>query len=49
MMAIFKGDIPASVSLGSIIKEIPLDWEAQRKTLGFSQEKTRTGTRKISV
>ena len=34
--AITRGDIPSSISLDRLKKGFPLDWEEQRKVLGFS-------------
>lgn len=34
--AIMHGDVPAELSLGRLKKGFSLDWDAQRKTLGFS-------------
>ena len=31
-----RGDVPVALSLGRLKKGFPLDWDAQRKTLGFS-------------
>jgi len=36
MDAIIKGDIPAQLSLGQLKKDIPLDWDEQRRLFGFS-------------
>ena len=36
MEAITRGDIPSSISLDRLKKGFPLDWEEQRKMLGFS-------------
>ncbi len=36
MQAIARGDIPSAVSLGRLKKGFPLDWQEQRKVLGFS-------------
>jgi hypothetical protein len=36
MAAIIRGDIPSTVSLDRLKKGFPLDWEDQRKELGFS-------------
>jgi site-specific DNA recombinase len=33
--AIVRGDVPAKLSLDRLKKGFPLDWDAQRKTLGF--------------
>ena len=34
--AIFKGDIPHTISLGKLIKSIPFKWEDQRESFGFA-------------
>jgi len=34
--AIVRGEVPVELSLDRLKKGFPLDWEAQRKTLGFS-------------
>ena len=34
--AIFKGDVPHTLSLGKLIKSIPLNWEEQRESFGFA-------------
>ena len=34
--AIMRGDVPVALSLGRLKKGFPLDWDAQRKTFGFS-------------
>ncbi len=36
MEAIARGNIPSAVSLGRLKKGFPLDWQEQRKVLGFS-------------
>ena len=36
MGAIARGNIPSAVSLGRLKKGFPLDWQEQRKVLGFS-------------
>ena len=36
MDAIIKGNIPAQLSLGQLKKNIPLDWDEQRRQFGFS-------------
>ena len=36
MEAITRGDIPSSISMDRLKKDFPLDWEEQRKVLGFS-------------
>jgi hypothetical protein len=36
MEAITRGDIPSSISLGRLKKGFPLNWQEQRKVLGFS-------------
>lgn len=36
MKAIMRGDIPSTLSLASLKKGFPLDWEEQRKVLGFT-------------
>jgi site-specific DNA recombinase len=34
--AIVRGEVPVELSLDCLKKGFPLDWQAQRKTLGFS-------------
>ncbi len=36
MEAIARGNVPSAVSLGRLKKGFPLDWQEQRKVLGFS-------------
>ncbi len=36
MKAIHRGDIPTSLTLGRLKKDIPLDWRKQRAELGFA-------------
>ncbi len=36
MKAIIKGDIPSTLSLDRLKKGIPIDWNEQRKILGFT-------------
>ena len=36
MDTIARGDIPAGVSLDRLTKGFPLDWNEQRKVLGFT-------------
>jgi hypothetical protein len=36
MEVIVRGDIPATLSLARLKKDFHLDWEAQRKVLGFT-------------
>ena len=36
MDAIIKVNIPAQLSLGQLKKNIPLDWDEQRRQFGFS-------------
>jgi len=36
MDAIIKGNVPAQLSLGQLKKDIPLDWDEQRRLFGFS-------------
>ena len=34
--AIFKGDVPHTLTLGKLIKSFPLNWEEQRESFGFA-------------
>ena len=36
MESVIKGDLPASLSLGSLKKGIPMDWQKQRDLFGFA-------------
>ena len=36
MEAIARGDIPSAVSMGRLKKGVSLDWEGQRRVLGFT-------------
>ena len=36
MKAIIHGDIPPTISLGTLKKGFPLDWDKQRQMLGFT-------------
>ncbi|MGB5308858.1 MAG: hypothetical protein WBM38_14680 [Arenicellales bacterium] len=35
MKAILQGQIPATLSLGTLKKDFPLDWHEQWQTFGF--------------
>lgn len=46
MMAIYNSEVPSGLSLGTLIKKVPLDWEEQRKMLGFGPQNAEQGLAK---